>query len=77
MNIFRQVRQVSVRVFGTMPSVCLSFAVLQVLVSCVGSTTFNQNLTDGSENHQNHSNIEDLRSPAGKTALPGHQENGP
>lgn len=70
MNIFRQVRQVSVRAFGTMPSVRLSFAVLQILLSCVGSTTSNQNLTDGSENHQNHSNIEDLMSPAGKTPSP-------
>lgn len=75
MNIFRQVRQVSVRVFGTMPSVCLSFAVLQILVRCIGSTTFNQNLTDGSENHENRSNIEDLMSPAGKTPLPVHQVN--
>lgn len=75
MNVFRQVRQVSVRVFGTMPSVCLSFAVLQILVSCGGSTTFIQNLSDGSENHQNHSNIKDLMSPAGKTPLPVHQVN--
>lgn len=75
MNIFRQVRQVSVRVFGTMLSVCLSFAALQILVSCIGSTTFNQSLTNRLENHQNRSNIEDLMSPAGKTPLPVHQVN--
>ncbi|XP_056879363.1 ovochymase-1 isoform X1 [Takifugu flavidus] len=58
-----------------MPSVCLSFAVLQILVSCGGSTTFIQNLTDGSENHQNHSNIKDLMSPAVLIAQIQDQQN--
>ncbi|CAF90814.1 unnamed protein product [Tetraodon nigroviridis] len=44
-----------------MSSVRLSLAVLLVLLSSVGSTQFDRNRTDGSENRQNQSEIQDLR----------------